>query len=275
MPETARPVAYELRVRDLETCMDFYTRVLGLEVADTEGPRVVLAPAGRRYAVALVHDPDAPLRPQPTIGLFHTAMLVPDRPALGAVLRRVLESGWPLEGAADHAVSEAVYLRDPENNGIELYRDRPKEQWPHRWGEVVMVSEPFDDRGVLGEAPGPSALHADTVLGHVHLHVPSLEEAEEFYSRGLGLGVTQRSFPGALFMAAGDYHHHLGTNTWAQGRTAPPSSTGLLSYEWRIPGDALGALDVHLAAAGVPHARSARGLEAVDPSGVTVVVDAA
>lgn len=232
MPADASLVRLSLRVRDLDACLAYYTGVLGFDAEHDGGTSLALG--GRRFVIDLVHSPDAPLRPYPCVGLYHFALVVPDRAALGAIFRRLMDGGEQLEGMSDHAVSEALYLRDPEGNGIELYRDRPRSEWPYEGGQVAMVSIPLDVDGVLGSAEGASGLHRDTRFGHIHLHVPSLQGAEAFYAGTLGLGVTQRSLPGALFFAAGDYHHHVGANTWAPD-TPPDGATGLLSYTWRLP----------------------------------------
>ncbi len=230
-------IRVELRVRDLDRCLAYYRDSLGFEVRSTEGERTTLALGGELFTLHLVHDPEAPLRPYPCVGLYHFALVVPDRAGLGAIFRHLIDLEEPFEGMSDHGVSESLYLRDPEQNGIELYRDRPKSEWPREpEGQFAMVSDPLDVDGVLRSASEAAQLHGDTRFGHIHLHVPSLEAAEAFYAGKLGLGVTQRTYFGALFLAAGDYHHHVGANTWAPERVVPEDATGLLSYTWRIPG---------------------------------------
>jgi len=233
-----------LRVRDLERQLVFYRDLLGLEITRSEGIRTTLSPAGRKFTLTLVHEPSAPLRPQPTLGLYHFALLLPERKALARVFRRLLEVRYPnFQGASDHGVSEALYLADPEGNGIELYRDRPREQWPFQGGKLAMVTKRLDLEDLLAEAP-PQAipigdrphdapLDPETTLGHIHLHVADLDEAERFF-RQFGMEVTQGDYPGARFLAADGYHHHVGINLWAKGRTAPPGSTGLLEYTLRL-----------------------------------------
>lgn len=232
MTEISRLV---VRVKNLAVVVAYYTDVLGLEVDHHHDDGALLAPAGGAFGLELQAAPEAPLRPYPCRGLYHFALLVPDRPALGAVLRRVHESGAPLEGMADHAVSEALYLRDPEGNGIELYRDRPPEEWPRRGGELVMVADPLDVAGLLEAGRRAAPLHPDTVIGHIHMHVDDLDEAEAFYAGNLGMAVTQRSYRGARFFAWGDYHHHVGTNLWAPSGEVDPAATGLLSYTMHGP----------------------------------------
>ena len=237
LPASSTLVRVALRVRDLEACLAYYRDALGLEVVDVEAERTTVAPAGRLFALDLLHAPDAPRRPYPCVGLYHFALVVPDRSALGAIFRRLLDRRESFDGMSDHGVSEALYLRDPEQNGIELYWDRPQADWPRDAdGTFAMVSDPLDVDGVIAAAEGPGALDAATRFGHVHLHVPDLRAAELFYADELGLSVTQRTLPSALFFAAGDYHHHVGANTWAPDRPVPAGATGLVSYTWRAPG---------------------------------------
>ena len=186
--------------------------------------------------------PTADLPPSFSTGLFHMAILVPDRAELARSLRRVIEQGWRLTGASDHLVSEALYLRDPEGNGIEIYRDRPRDQWGHADnGELRMATLPLDLDNVMAEEGAsdgpPNGMPADTTMGHVHLRVADIPASEAFYNGSLGLDVMVRSYPGALFVAAGGYHHHIGLNTWeSQGAPAPPEgSLGLDRWELVLP----------------------------------------
>ncbi len=238
LPASASLVRVSLRVRDLDTCRAYYEDVLGLQVTDVDGDRTSMALAGERFTLDLTHSPDAPIRPYPCVGLFHFALVVPDRNALGAVFRHLVERREQFDGMSDHGVSEALYLRDPEHNGIELYRDRPRDEWLYSDRKLAMVSDPLDTDGLLASADTPAGLHGDTRFGHIHLHVPTLAAAEEFYAGRLGLNITQRSLPGALFLAAGDYHHHVGANTWAPDKAVPDGATGLIGYTWALPGGA-------------------------------------
>jgi catechol 2,3-dioxygenase len=176
------------------------------------------------------------LRPRRSAGLFHFAILVPSRAALGRSLRRLAEKHWPMSGAADHLVSEALYLNDPDGLGIEIYRDRPRDTWRRTSdGEIAMATDPLDLKGIHDE-PGADApwtgLEAGTVMGHVHLQVPHVDAAAAFYCDRIGFTPMVRSYPGALFVAAGGYHHHLGLNTWAgRGAPAPPdNAVGLRGF---------------------------------------------
>jgi catechol 2,3-dioxygenase len=227
-----------LTVRDLARVADFYEQVVGLRALDAGHGRAVLG-AGERPLVELVEDRDAPPRPPRTTGLFHLAVLVPDRAELARSLRRLIEARWPLQGASDHLVSEALYIGDPEGNGIEIYRDRPREQWRRDGDEIAMATLPLDLDDVLAELDrdGQEGTGSDagvapgTRIGHVHLNVADLASSERFYSGELGLEVTARGYPGALFLAADGYHHHVGLNTW-RGEGASPPPPGALGLRW-------------------------------------------
>jgi catechol 2,3-dioxygenase len=231
-----------LRVADIDALSEFYERVVGLRGVERDGDVVRLGPEGDEPLVELVPAPAAAPPPSYSTGLFHMAFLVPDRSELARSLRRVIEQGWRLTGASDHLVSEALYLRDPEGNGIEIYRDRPREEWGHSdTGELQMATLPLDLDDVLaaeGESDQPpNGMPAGTRMGHVHLRVADIPAAEAFYNGALGLDVMVRSYPGALFVAAGGYHHHIGLNTWeTQGAPPPPEgSLGLDRYELVLP----------------------------------------
>lgn len=235
IPTTLELQGLTLRVRDLEAQLSFYRDLLGLEVVGSAGRQTDLAPAGRGFTLTLEHDPAAPLRPQPTLGLYHFALLLPNRQALAAIFRRLVEAQYPhFQGASDHAVSEALYLSDLEGNGIELYRDRPRTEWPYRGGKLAMGSERMDLQALLRESEG-GTLDPQTTFGHLHLHVGDLEPAQAFFE-ALGMRLTQGDYPGARFLAADGYHHHIGINLWARGRTAPQESTGLIAYSLGIEG---------------------------------------
>jgi catechol 2,3-dioxygenase len=232
--------AVTLTVRDLAGVRDFYERVVGLGEIESVAGGAVMG-AGDRPLVRLVEDRDAPPRPPRTTGLFHLAILVPDRAELARSLRRAIDARWPLAGASDHLVSEALYLGDPEGNGIEIYRDRPRDEWRRDGDELRMATLPLDLDDLLGESAGRPVdgepLAARTGMGHVHLNVADLADGERFYADLLGLDVTARGYPGALFLSAGGYHHHLGLNTW-RGEGAPPppaGSLGLRSFELTLP----------------------------------------
>jgi catechol 2,3-dioxygenase len=268
--------AVRLRVGDLDELARFYEDVIGLELLERSSALARLG-AGGRPLVELLSDPNAPPRPPQTTGLFHLAILVPDRRRLGTALRRVAEAGWGLTGASDHLVSEALYTSDPEGNGIEIYRDRPSEDWPRADGQPQMDTLPLDLSSVLAEAeagePGPMA--AETRIGHVHLNVSDIPGSEAFYSGLLGFEPTVRGYPGALFVSAGGYHHHLGLNTWV-GEGAPPppeGSRGLESFEVLVPtSGGIDAIAGRLEGAGVAVDQANGGIEVSDPSSNRVAI---
>jgi catechol 2,3-dioxygenase len=236
LPEDARIGAVSLNVADLEGAAAFYERALGLTPLE-RGAGLVRLGAGSEPLVELVSSPDAPARPAGTTGLFHLAVLVPDRPSLADSLRRVAAADWRFTGASDHLVSEALYLRDPEGNGIEIYRDRPRSEWPYSDGQLQMDSLALDLADLLTEEQGAGGVPEGTIIGHVHLNVADLDASERFYAGPAGFDVTVRGYPGALFVAAGDYHHHIGLNTWAgEGAPAPPpDALGLRHFELVVP----------------------------------------
>jgi catechol 2,3-dioxygenase len=268
-----------LRVADLADLTTFYERVIGLGAVDREDGVARLGPAGGEPLIELVSAPDAPRAPGFSTGLFHLAVLVPDRAELARALQRVAGTGWRLTGASNHLVSEALYLQDPEGNGIEIYRDRPREEWRRNGDELAMATLPLDLESVLGELePGErpeSGMAPGTTMGHVHLQVADIPAAEGFYNGALGLDVMVRSYPGALFLAAGGYHHHLGLNTWqSQGAPAPPEGAlGLDRYELVLPSAAErdSAAD-RLAQAGATPERLDEGVVATDQSGNRVLL---
>jgi catechol 2,3-dioxygenase len=278
LPADTRLGAIRLRAGDIGLLRDFYERVIGLRAIASEDGVTALG-AGDASLVELVSDPDAPPRPPRTTGLFHLALLVPARADLTRALRRVFENGWHLSGASDHLVSEALYLSDPEGNGIELYRDRPREEWPREGDEIAMATLPLDLEDLLAE-PGAGddapAMPAGTMLGHVHLQVKDLDSAAAFWVDALGLDVTASLYPGALFVSAGGYHHHVGLNTWAGvGAPRPPAGArGLDRFELVLP-DAASAAAAGERLAAVAEVRDEdRGLLVEDPSGNAVLVRA-
>lgn len=231
-----------LRVSDLERSLAFYRDLLGLHpLPAREGTTFLATASGGPPILALTPTPGAVPRPPRTVGLYHFALLCPERLDLARAVHRLLECRWPLEGAADHGVSEAIYLADPDGNGVEIYADRPVDLWRWESGEVVMRTWPLDLPGLLihfrDELGDWSGLAAGTTVGHIHLHVSDLERAESFYHDLLGFEVTTRAYPGSLFLAADGYHHHIGLNTWTTpaGARSPVPTAGLEAFEIIIP----------------------------------------
>jgi catechol 2,3-dioxygenase len=239
-----------LTVSDLDRSRTFYERAIGLRAAELDDGALALGVGGERPLIELRGDASAPALDRRATGLFHLAILMPRRLDLALAVARLVEARWPLDGASDHLVSEALYLSDPDGNGIEIYHDRPRDAWPRRDGQLEMATLPLDLDDLVGElaqAEGlPPQAPDGTRIGHVHLQVADLAAAEAFYNGVLGFDVVVRGYPGALFVSAGGYHHHLGLNTWhSAGADAPaPGSVGLRSYEITLPNDA--ALDTVL-----------------------------
>ena len=281
LPAATRIGRTALRVADLDETTAFYRDVVGLAVLDRDDDRAALGTDGTPLLV-LERDPDRPARSRTDAGLFHAAFRVPSRAALGRVRER-----WRLDGASDHLVSEALYLDDPEGNGVEIYRDRPREEWPtDEDGSVRMGTEPLDVEGVAaaasaGKRSGSAGVvdraPAGTDVGHVHLEVTSLAAFETVYVDGLGFAVGT-SGPDVRFVAAGGYHHHLGANTW-RARTTPAAGRGLAWFEVVVPDatavDAIRTrLDAVAAESGREFAVEERGdwLAVTDADGIEVRV---
>lgn len=240
LPSDTRLGAVHLRVRELDREVSFYEDVLGFQVLAEDGATAALGTTDGKPLVVLHGEPHAPRRPEGTTGLFHFALRLPSRADLGALVRRVQGQGHTFVGFGDHNVSEAAYLADPEWNGIELYADRSRDVWYGVDGEMFMTTEPLDVPGLLVAAAGPAPRLPDgTTLGHIHLRVSSLADAEAFYVDRLGFEVVTRSYPGALFTAAGGYHHHVGMNVWGgAGAPRPPDgSAGLVYFEVVVPSE--------------------------------------
>jgi catechol 2,3-dioxygenase len=271
MPATAHLGRVALRVASLDRVVPFYRDVVGLDVS-RDGERAVLS-AGETPVVVLHEDADAPARPRDAAGLFHLAVRVPSREALGDALARIEASALEtatLTGASDHLVSEAIYLRDPEGNGVEIYRDRPREEWTFAGDRVEMDTLPLDRDPIRSAASGDDRAPPETDLGHVHLEVTGLAESRAFYVDTLGLNVRTESYRGALFVAAGDYHHHVGLNTW-NGRTKPVGEhRGVEWFEFVVPESAIDDLRDALVERGHAPNHADGPLTVADPDGIEV-----
>jgi catechol 2,3-dioxygenase len=241
IPDATGLGAVELSVADLGHSLDYYRTAIGLDVLDERDGQASLG-AGGRELLRLVEEPGA--RPvHDASGLFHFALLVPDRPSLARWLAHALRDRVGLTGASDHVVSEALYLRDPDHHGIEIYCDRPRHTWE---GEVAskLTTIPLDLEDILRELDDPAepfaGLADGTVMGHVHLRVRAIPETVEFYRDVLGFGVMAELRGQAAFLSAGGYHHHLGANTWeSAGRGQPPPGHATLRhFTVVLPGEA-------------------------------------
>jgi len=279
LPDATHVGAMRLQVGDLTRSLEYYTDVLGLRAVRATDAAAWLAPAGSdRVLVELQARPGArPVPRQGRLGLFHFAILVPDRPTLGRFVRHLADRGV-YAGSADHAVSEALYLTDPDGLGIEVYADRPRDAWRLAGRELYMTTEALDLRDLV-RAAGDTAwtgLPAGTTMGHVHLHVGDLAAGAAFYHLALGFDQVVWSYPGALFLSAGGYHHHLGTNTWAAG--APPAEeheARLLDWALVLPDAASrDAAAASLQAAGYATTGDGHDVIARDPWGTAVRLQA-
>jgi catechol 2,3-dioxygenase len=239
LPESTRIGRVRLQVADLGRSLVFYENVLGMRVIKRTADAVSLGPHGEDREIIHLHQLSS-ARPVPRrglLGLYHFAILLPDRASLGRFVEHLAETGI-YAGMSDHLVSEAVYLTDPDGLGIEVYADRPRDAWRYDERQLQMATNQLDVDDLVASAGGEpwTGMPPGTVLGHVHLYVDDIGKAEAFYHDALGFDKVVWSYPGALFMSAGGYHHHLGTNTWAKG--APPATNAdarLLEWEILVP----------------------------------------
>jgi catechol 2,3-dioxygenase len=269
--------AVHLTIGELDRSIRFYQSHLGFALHRRDGATARLG-AGGADLVALTQCAQAP-RVRGTTGLYHFAILVPSRPDLARALQRLVEAGTVMQGAADHGVSEALYLADPDGNGIEIYRDRPREEWPFVGGRLQMGANPVDLDALIAEAgAGDRRLAPATTIGHVHLHVSRLDEAQRFYVDLLGFDLMQRYGPSALFVSAGGYHHHVGLNTWAGvgAPPPPPGAIGLQHFDVVLPHQAaVDAVTARVKAAGVAAEPTGAGVLVRDPAQNTLCITAA
>ncbi len=225
-----------LAVSDLHPSVNFYRDVLGLNVLDESPGRTTMG-AGSTPILHLQELPGARRQPDHSTGLYHVAILVPSRPDLGRVLLNLARTQYPVGGFADHLVSEAIYLSDPDGNGIEIYRDRPRSEWRWNGTQVAMASDPIDLEAIVATVEDQSApfegMPEGTVVGHMHLRVGDIPKAEAFYRNVIGFDVVAK-MPSAAFVSAGGYHHHLGMNIWHSRNAPPPPADSVGLREWVI-----------------------------------------
>ena len=274
--------AVTLRVGDLETMSDYYSRAFAMEpLEERSRSREVHRVLGRGATplVRLIHTPDLPGVDPRQAGLFHTAFLFESPESLAATVYRAAQDPRSrFVGSSDHLVSEAFYFTDPEGNGVELYTDRDRDTWIHDGEEIRMATEYLDpnaylqahlDQRVMDAGPA----HAG-VVGHVHLQVGDLQTARAFYVDAVGFEATQGSYPGALFASAGGYHHHIAMNTWNSRGSGPrAASLGLGDVSVTVPAPAdLQSLTTRLTARSIPFAGDGRSVSITDPWGTQVTV---
>ncbi len=266
-----------ITVPDLARSLDFYQNVLGMKI-HRRGDGTAMLGGGGANVLELIEDPSAK-RAHRTSGLYHFAILRPSRFELAQSLRRLAETQWHLEGFADHLVSEAIYLPDPDGNGIEIYRDRLRSDWPQVNGKLQMGSDPIDLEGILAELEGhPEAwtgMEDKTILGHMHLHVGSVEKGTAFYHDVLGFDMIAGLSQAAAFVSAGGYHHHIAYNTWngVGAPPQPPGSIGLRHFIVRLPDTTeLGKIADRVRTAGLDIEEQNEGLLVRDPSANGVIL---
>ncbi len=236
LPEETRLGPVRLQISDLNRSLEYYERVMGFRVTDKKNDRATLAARGDdTVLIELVERKGARAVPRRgRLGLYHYAILLPNRASLGKFLVHLSELGV-YAGMSDHLVSEALYLTDPDGLGIEVYADRPRNQWKYEQRQLTMGTNPLNIEDLVAAAKGEkwTGMPAGTIVGHVHLYVGDIDQAASFFHEGLGLDKVVWTYPGALFLSAGGYHHHLGTNTWAAGAPRAEEDDARL-LEWTV-----------------------------------------
>ncbi len=277
LPDATRLGQVHLQVADLERSLAYYGEVLGFRVLDRIPGEATLAAQGEDDTPLIAlheHRGAAPVPHRGRLGLYHYAILLPDRASLGRFVAHLGAIGVRA-GASDHLVSEALYLQDPDGLGIEVYADRPRETWRYEGRQLAMDTKPLDMTSLVGAAGGHpwAGMPPGTMIGHVHLHVGDVGQAAAFYHEALGFDKVVWNYPGALFLSAGGYHHHLGVNSWAGAGAASPRKGDAQLLEWEIvvprPEDAEAA-GRSLEAAGHGITRVEHGWLATDPWGTSL-----
>ncbi|CFX64829.1 Glyoxalase/bleomycin resistance protein/dioxygenase [Candidatus Filomicrobium marinum] len=262
-----------LRVRDLQSISRYYEHLVGLRILSSDDHTAHLGTRDSTL-LKLIGDPGAEPRPPGGAGLFHTAFLLPNHGQLALWTKHAVDNRFLITGASDHAVSEAIYLSDPEGNGIEIYADRPREEWRYAESQVKMVTEPLDVERLLASASGTwSGLPDDGVIGHVHLQIGALDTAESFYGTILGFDISCR-YSGANFFGSGGYHHQLATNAWASRGAGPrpDGAAGLVAFEILADKSLIAPIRQRAQSAGALTAESNSGLTLRDPWNIEVTL---
>jgi catechol 2,3-dioxygenase len=269
-----------LKVQNFERALAFYKEVIGFKVFEQTERSAKLTADGKTVLLSIEQPVDVIPKQARTTGLYHFALLLPHRSDLAKIIRHFVEVSYPLQGASDHLVSEALYLADPDGNGIEIYTDRPASKWDWNNNEVVMATEALDAENLLAEGLDGSwnGLPAGTIMGHIHLHVSELVNTEQFYTKGLGFEVVSRYGSQALFISSGKYHHHIGLNTWnGIGAPKPPvNSAGLESFTLVLPNEeSVIATIAQLKEIGSSVTEEEHGVYTFDPSGNRINLETA
>lgn len=265
----------QLKVSNLKQSLIFYTNVLGLSILSQSMTDASLGNAKGELLIDLIELKDASPRPQRFAGLYHVALLVPSRKALAKLVQHFIDHKIPVQGASDHGISEAIYLADPDGNGIEIASDTPDDTWPWIKGKLDILGKngPMDIEAVLSNNPNNEVfdkMEADTLVGHLHLHASELEQSKQFYTDILGMDVVIDLPNSALFMSYAGYHHHIALNLW-NGRNVPQSPTnapGLALARLQVPSlEFLSEVEDKLIKHQYPYTKKDQALYVLDPSG--------
>ncbi|MGG2105060.1 VOC family protein [Lysinibacillus pakistanensis] len=265
----------EIKVSDLQRSLTYYQEVIGFKVLQQESHKATFTADGKTALLTIVQPETVEEKTRFTTGLYHFALLLPSRRDLANVISHFHKNGVYF-GASDHDVSEALYLSDPDKNGIEIYADRPEDKWTWHSNQVHMVTEPLNIHSILAEGNDTwSGLPTGTVMGHIHLSVSNLTEAEEFYTKGLGFDIVTRYGTQALFISTGRYHHHIGLNTW-YSENAPKlgeHQVGLKTFSLRLDNEQqVATMKENLRAIGAPVTDIAGGFQTEDPAGNKILL---
>jgi catechol 2,3-dioxygenase len=229
-----------LKISNLNQSIQFYKEIIGLQVLNKSDKSARFTADGEHTLIVLEEVENAATNSGRKTGLYHLALLLPNRTELANSLYHLLETRYPLQGASDHLVSEAIYLADPDGNGIEIYADRPEDRWTKNDGTIEMATNPLNAQDLIAQKSNERfvALPPETIMGHIHLQVSSIKCSEEFYG-ALGFNVVNRYGHQALFISTGGYHHHIGLNMWqSAGAEAPsPNEVGLKTFTVKFPND--------------------------------------
>lgn len=268
-----------IQVLNLQRAIEFYTNTLGLTVLNQDEYQVEFSANGKDSLLSIVQLENGIKKVPRTTGLYHFAILLPSRKELGKILNHFIKNQVPLHGASNHGISEAIYLSDPEGNGIEIASDTDPKKWKWKNGQLDVFSEngPMDIKSVLSESQDEefTKLPADTIMGHIHLHASELKNIRRFYEEALGMDVVIDLPRQALFFSYGKYHHHLAVNVWnGIGAPTPPSnSVGLRNFLLRLPDSiSLEEIESNFMNMKIPYSTTEKGLAVRDPSGNNIFV---